>query len=375
MRTVAFGGESPGSAMRYFRADIPARSLEGSGWAARSYDCLLAPTSKIEIARDPRLRGTDMARPTLSEPPDVITLRMRDDLDITNIEAPPNMPEQVERARAAGQVVLYDIDDDYWRIPEWSPAYEARSNWDRRRRAHDLDLMAAMIEACDAVTASTDAVAESVRENTNARQVYVMRNGIDPADFSEPRRHDGPLRVGWMGSVTFHGEHLTSILGALDVVGDVGAEFWHYGASRDLRASILHDKIPAPVTAIEWRNFDALRPLLAQVDVAIIPRWMGNAFAEGHSTSSGLEWAVSGVPYIATETAEYARLAALGCGEVVSDTDAWRDALKRILDAPRTYRRRLARRAREVAIREHGLGPTGFRWANVLAEVCRRAGS
>lgn len=357
--------------MRYFRADIPARAVSHFGWDAYSYDCLLAPTSKIEIAREPRLRGTSMLAPVATDPPDVITLRMRDDLDITNIDAPPNMPEQVLRARAAGQIVLYDIDDDYWKIPEWSPAYDAKSSWDQRRRAHDVELMAAMMEACDAVTVSTDAVAASVRANTKCTRVYVMRNGIDLMDFGTPKRHDGPLRVGWMGSVTFHGEHLVSIMDALEVLGDYGAEFWHFGASRDLRASSLHDRIPAPVVGLEWRNFDLLMPLLCQVDVALIPRWMGNTFAEGHSTSSGLEWAASGVPYIATRTKEYADLSAKGCGWVASDIDQWRDALKRLLGAPRTYRKSVARRARDTALKEHGLAATGTRWAEVLAEVCR----
>lgn len=363
--------------MRYFRAEIPARSLAPYGWECSSYDCLLAPNSKAEIARDPRLRGTDMDAPRVTEPPDVITIRMRDDLDVTNLDAPPNMPEQIERARAAGQVVLYDIDDDYWKIPEWSPAYDATSEWDKRRRAHDVALMGAMMEACDAVTVSTDAVAASVRANTTCERVYVMRNGIDLDDFPTPRRHDGPLRVGWMGSVTFHGEHLVSMVDALDVLADYGAEFWHYGATRDLRAEVLHNKIPAPVVGLEWRNFDLLMPLLCQCDLALIPRWMvGNAFAEGHSTSSGLEWAASGVPYLATETREYRMLAEKGCGRVVpnlsdgrADLDAWRHALKDLLGSPRTYRKSVARRARDTAEREHGLATTGRRWAEVLGEL------
>jgi len=372
--TIAFGGESRGSAMRYFRAEIPARAIAPYGWDAYSYDCLLAPTSKIEIDRDPRLRGTDMDDPRDVMPADVITLRMRDDLDVTNIHAPPDMPEQVERARAAGQVVLYDVDDDYWKIPEWSPAYDAKSEWDKRRRAHDVELMGAMMEACNAVTVSTDAVAASVRENTACTEVYVMRNGIDLDDFPAAKRHAGPLRVGWMGSASFHGEHLISIADALDVLGDYGAEFWHFGTGRDLRCEVLHNKVPAPVVGLEWRNFDLLMPLLSQVDIAIIPRWMGNSFAEGHSTSSGLEWAAAGVPYIATRTAEYAALAAKGCGRVAGTIAEWRKAFRDLLGAPRTYRRSLARRGRDTAEREHGLEPTALSWLDMLDEVCVKAG-
>lgn len=368
--------------MRYFRADVPARSLDGSGWDTCSYDVLLAPKTKIEILRDPRLRVTNMndvyapdanermRRVVTEPPPDVLTLRMRDDLDVTNLEDPPHVPEDVERARAAGQIVIYDIDDDYWKIPEWSPAYDAKSEWDKRRRAHDVGLMTEMMEACDAVTVSTDAVRRSVLDNTACERVYVMRNGIDLDDFPTAKRHDGPLRVGWMGSATFHGEHLISMAEALDVLGDYGAEFWHYGTSRDLNCEVLHHKIPAKVVGLEWRNFHLLLPLMGDVDVALIPRWMGNTFAEGHSTSSGLEWAAAGVPYIATSTAEYAALAKKGCGRVVSTLAEWRQALRDLLGAPRTYRKSVARRARDTAEREHGLGPTGRRWAEVLDELC-----
>lgn len=374
--SVAFGGESPGSAMRYFRADIPAQSLAPFGWDAYSYDCLLAPESAVEIAADPRLRGTDMHAPELVAPADVITLRMRDDLNITDLDAPPNMPEQIHRAREAGQVVIYDIDDDYWKIPEWSPAYEAKSSWDQRRRAHDVELMAKMMEACNAVTVSTEPVRRSVLANTACRHVYVCRNGIDPDHFTQGKRHTG-LRVGWMGSVTFHGEHLRSMIDTLDTLAKVKAEtgqsveFWHFGAARDLGTSVFQSRIPVPVVSITWRNFDDLIPLLGEVDVAIIPRWKGNAFAEGHSTSSGLEWAAAGVPYIATRTAEYAALAELGCGWVVESHDEWRAAFWKLLTGPRTMRRSIARRARETAIREHGLHATGARWAQVLDEVRR----
>jgi hypothetical protein len=359
--------------MRYFRADIPARAIARYGYETFSYDCLLAPNSRIEIDREPRLRGTDMIEPVVTPPPDVITLRMRDDLDVTNLDAPPNMPEQVERARAAGQVVIYDVDDDYWKIPEWSPAYNAQSQWDQRRRAHDVGLMQKMMEACDAVTVSTDAVRRSVMENTTCEHVYVARNGIDPADFTQGRRHDGPLRVGWMGSATFHGEHLLSMIDALDVLDKFGAEFWHYGAARNLETEALHRRIGVKVVSLEWRNFPQLIPILGTVDIAIIPRWMGNSFAEGHSTSSGLEWAAAGVPYIATYTGEYADLAAKGCGSVVSSVDEWRDALGRLLGGPRTYRKSVARRAYDTAVREHGLDAVGERWAQVIEEVSTRA--
>lgn len=372
MPSIAFGGESPGSAMRYFRADIPAKSVAAFGWDAYSYDCLLAPNTAAEIANEPRLRGTDMHDPAFGpwmHIPDVITLRMRDDLDVTNLDAPPNMPEQIERARAAGQVVLYDIDDDYWKIPEWSPAYDAKSEWDKRRRAHDVRLMGKMMEACDAVTVSTDAVRQSVLDNTTCERVCVMRNGIDLDDFPLHRKHDGPLRVGWMGSATFHGEHLISIADALGVLNDYGAEFWHFGATNDLYAQTMYHKIGVTVVGTSWRNFDLLMPLLGQCDIAIIPRWMGNSFAEGHSTSSGLEWAAAGVPYIATHTAEYAALSAKGCGTVVKTVDEWRGALKKLLDAPKTYRRSVARRARDTALREHGLEATGQRWDEVLMEL------
>ena len=373
MITVAFGGESPGSAMRYFRADIPAVAVRRLGYDAYSYDWLLAPESRIEIEREPRLRGTDMIEPVVTPPPDVITLRMRDDLNIADIEAPPNMPEQITRARDAGQVVIYDVDDDYWKIPEWSPAYAAKSQYDQRRRAHDVELMGAMMEACDAVTTSTEAVARSVRENTACTRVYVCRNGLDPSDFTWGKRHEGALRVGWMGSATFHGEHLLSMIDALDVLEKFGAEFWHFGAARNLETEALHRRIGAKVIGLEWRNFPQLIPLLGNVDVAIIPRWMGNSFAEGHSTSSGLEWAVSGVPYIATHTGEYADLAAKGCGSVVSGVDEWRDALCRLLGGPRTYRRSVARRAHDTAVREHGIESVGERWAQVIEEVSARA--
>src|ERR1700722_14353951 len=120
-RTACFGGESLGSAQRYFRAEIPARSLHNFGWHTETANYPLFPTSDAELKEfGPFIRGwngpgTDMASPR--RPCPVVTLRIMDDVVIhpgtgrmaTNYRM-ENMARDIGRAREAGQIVLYDID-------------------------------------------------------------------------------------------------------------------------------------------------------------------------------------------------------------------------------------------------------------------------
>ncbi len=333
--------------------------------------------SATEISRDPRLRAHQSTLETFEDVvPDVITIRLMDDVDLLDLEKarnPAEMPDSIRRAREAGQVVLCDLDDDVWNIPDWNPAKRNKHQVSKKSRAYDLDCLEANIAASDGVMVTTPHVAEMVEKHVPGANVWVMRNGIDPKDFEVPHRKHKRLRVGWMAPGYSYWPHLEPMVSALSVLDEFDAEFAHLGwtPETDERTQDMWAKIPCEnVIGLEWTPFEGLAKNLATCDVAIIPRlWSG--FVEGHSHSSGLEWACASVPFLVQHSMEYQRLSSLGAGVVCTSLPSWELMLRELLgDAEK--RKRLAVDGKKAAIKHHGLAATGRAYHELFTGLLAR---
>lgn len=390
-KSVCFGAERGNGACRYFRGEIPAQALVPFGWDTSVSAYMLTPQTADEIRKDPRIRGWGGPGTDIDEPADIVTLRIMDDI-VIDPEQPgavaddytmDSMAADIRRAREAGQVVLYDIDDDIWNIPLWSPASRAMHKEIKGLRAVDLDVVDANIKACDGVVTPTRYLADELRQRFPDVPVYVLPPGIDPApydavDFDEPTlgwigqkiykpKADRKLQVGWMGAISHHLQHLRSMQVALDCLPALDAEFTRLGWIPSDRSELLLAEVPCRVHQVPWGGVDRLPAKLAQLDVGIIPR-VDEPFHQGQSITSGLQYAAAGVPFVATGTKEYRELAKLGCGTTVHTIAQWRHALSYYLrDADE--RRAEAEHARKTALEHYGLEATGRRYNDVLSAL------
>jgi glycosyltransferase involved in cell wall biosynthesis len=389
--SVCFGAESGNGACRLFRAEIPAKALEPFGWQTSVSAYMLTPQTADEIKKDPRIRGWGGPGTEVDEPADIVTLRINDDV-VIDPEQPgavaddyrmDSMAADIRRAREAGQVVLYDIDDDLWNIPLWSPASRAMHKMLPGLRAVDLDVVNDNIAACDGVVTPTKYLADELRHRFPEVEVFVLPPGIDPApydavDFDEPSlgwigqkiykpKGDRKLQVGWMGAISHHLQHLRSMQTALDCLPALGAEFTRLGWIPSDRSEILLAEVPCRVHQVPWGGVDRLPAKLAQLDVGIIPR-VDEPFHQGQSITSGLQYAAAGVPFIATATGEYVELAQLGVGLTTWQISGWRAALTRLL-SDATFREEHAAESRKIALEHYGLEATGRRYNDVLSTL------
>jgi len=303
-----------------------------------------------------------------------MTLRIMDDVTIDTRSGGVDtayhrgsMAGDIHRARERGQVILYDIDDDLWHIPEWSPAARAMHKLDPSVRAYDLEVIRANIEACNGVITSTDYLVDIITKQGFGVPVYLQRPGIDPRDYAVEKTKDRPLRVGWMGSMSHHLPHLRTVMDALDVLPKYGAEFVHMGHIHgDGSHHHLRD-LPCEWTQLPWGDVQTVPGMLAQVDIGIIPR-MPDEFHQGQSVTSGLQYAAAGVPFLVSPSAEYERLETMGAGKVCRGVNDWRQALSDLLEFP-TSRNFEAARARECVAISFGLEATGRRYVELLEEL------
>lgn len=362
-RTAGFGGTAD-TALRYFRADVPAKGLRRYNWRVDVEPLVICERT----GPDGRFKPWNGVSRPWPEYPTVMVLRATNDFSWAT-DTHGTLIDDVARARDAGQIVVLDLDDDLWHIPEWS---EAAKSVKGVHAPVDLPMLDKLVAAVNAVTVSTPRIASVVADRAPSAQTWLMRNGIDITDFYPHEPTEGRrLRVGWMGGARFHGPHLRTMLEALDVLPAHDAEFIHMGwiPERADDSDELSDAIRAVAPGIvlgwmDWMPYSKLRQALAHIDIGIIPR-MPDEFHEAQSTSSGMAYAAAGVPFIAQGTGEYRRFADEGAGIIASTVDDWRGALDLLLSSEEA-REGAARRGYRAVSLCHGVGRVGNDWRMCL---------
>ena len=263
-------------------------------------------------------------------------------------------PEAVALARrltAAGLGVVWDCDDDVVR-PE-------------RRAGFD-----GMAEVVDVITTTNDALADRYREY-GARTVVPIPNFLTLPSLSHPRRrHEGTV-LGYIGWIDHQDDW--DALGLAEIVEDL------LDVHDDLRVESV-GPIDLRLPADRYRSygvlsFDQLPQAIAGFDLAIAPL----IDKPGNATRSDIklkEYAIAGVPWLASDYGPYA-----GCGEdqggrLVADDD-WFAALNALLCDGKAQRK-LAKRGQKWA-KDQTLERNASRWmgafqqASALAEERRGA--
>lgn len=358
--TAAFGGEE-NTALRYFRSDVPAKGLRRHGWTVAVEKFIVNGQGA-----DPRFAAWDGYHHP-GEPPDVAVLRCTNDSSWSE-QSHGTLPDDVARARDAGQAVVLDLDDDLWNIPQWS---EVTRNIQGTYPAIDLVMLNKLVGAVNAVSVSTQRIADVVSDHCPAAAVHVVPNGVDLLDFHPHEPVKGRnLRVGWMGGAKFHGPHLRTMIPALDVLPRHQAEFIHMGwvdeSSEQAYALMREVQEHAPDVIygwMDWMDYPRLRQALAHVDIGLIPR-VPSEFNEGQSTSSGMAYAAAGIPFLAAPSAEYRRFAEEGAGIVCETVDDWRAGLELLLS--NTNAREGAAVRGYQAVTRHSAAQVGKAWHEFL---------
>jgi hypothetical protein len=365
-RSVLFSAEEDHSPMWFYRAFWPAECLNAYGWAAEVTQYLAYPSTKREWEKDPRFRSADPIGRVTGEPTQFVTMRILDDMEVGGRCPLTDMPDAIGRAQAAGQVVVYDIDDDHWNLPPWHPLC-TQDVMNPRARFPEIGAITELCKVADGVLASTDSLAQSVRDNVPGAKVFTVRNGVNVSMFKPTRTEHGPLRLGYAANAEFHQralvEHAPYLAKALD---GRDVEFWHLGSPMDgLMAKILGPDFPVPIVEEPWVDYEDLGLQLAKVDIGMVIR-QPSIFNEGQSTTSGLAWSAAGKPFLATTSAEYRRLEeTAGVGYLATDPEDFGVGLAELIDRPDL--RCCDWRARVHD--HHGPKPTQAQYSNVFAEL------
>jgi glycosyltransferase involved in cell wall biosynthesis len=255
----------------------------------------------------------------------------------------PYVERLIQSVRSHGGVCLLDIDDllfdpaaFHWiDSPDFvDPLRAALYQEDMRR--HRLTL-----EACAAVTASTDFLAEQARRL--GKPAWVHRNAFSHemlalSQAAVQRRwrppHSGRVVIGYASGTPTHDRDFEVARPAIQEVlrSYPQAELWLVGPldpGQDWEA--LAGRVRT-YPFVPWRELPAL---LAQFDINLAPLVVDNPFAQSKSEIKYMEAALVLVPTIASPTEAYRFAIRSGeNGLLAASPQEWAEALRRLVEQP-----------------------------------------
>lgn len=238
------------------------------------------------------------------------------------------LPHQIEVAKSLGQRIVVDIDDFYHALHEDNNAFHATDP--EKNKVRNRDIYQTIISLADLVTVSTPLLADFYRQfNPN---IHVVRNFVYPPQFH--RRdvtRDKPV-LGWVGALGFRSGDVETLTWLGDFLEDNDLMFHHsgwqpqHGYDFAQRAGIN----PKRLTTSPMRPFTHYHDMFS-FDIGLVPL-NRIPFNEAKSYLKGLEYAVSGIPFVAEGLPEYKRLADAGVGRVADSPEEWVQHLTALLN-------------------------------------------
>lgn len=145
-----------------------------------------------------------------------------------------------------GKKILWELDDDLWNIPDWSPAYETYKTDETKKH---LDWF---LENSDHIIVSTQPLAEEVKKRSN-RPVTVLPNLVDLEIWSSTETwNTGEVKILWCGS-PYHEKDIEGLVQPLhQLLKDV-----------DNIKVVFFGDIPmsmAEFQRVRWQNYGFLIP-------------------------------------------------------------------------------------------------------------------
>lgn len=267
----------------YHRGALPAMELNKHG-----YDNHLA--WRFQVASDGHIRTMD-PEGNWHDPDVLYTQRWMSE----------HATDQMLRARASGQIVIADLDDDFWSLGKTNSAYYTTDP--KNNPTFNRDHYWNMLGACDAITVSTRALQRRV-EKLNV-PTYIVRNAIDINQWEQNDPSSDGM-IGWIGGIQWRAHDLEILRPSLpQFLTDHDLPIYHGGDSSVAGVPKFYTKmgidptqtrcVVAPLCQIhEYTR------LWAPLNVSLIPLERCG-FNESKSWLKALESCAAGIPYIVSD--------------------------------------------------------------------------
>jgi glycosyltransferase involved in cell wall biosynthesis len=312
--------------------------------------------------------------------------RVADGMDAVVLQRVPatvHVLELVERWRAAGVLVVFDVDDlivDPTLVDE-IPGLQTLDPPERERYVDGLHRYRTTLEHCDGVIVPTSPLAGSIARTTGL-PVAVVPNALglvelrlaDAASRSAAaarRSVDGRIRLSYFSGSDSHQPDL-------DMISEALAEVLR--ARPDVHLLLVGRIAPSPNLAgfgdrVRHRGVQPwvrLYEQLADVDVNLAPLVQPSEFNEAKSAIKWLEAGAVGVATVASATGPFAGAIDDGrTGVLCRSPDDWYERVVELVDDS-ARRRQLGRAAQREVELAHGPHVTAFAYLDALDDLAAR---
>jgi len=338
-----------GAPMRY-RARLPAEAIG-----------LRGVPSDVRHYRDPDVEGLAAAA---------------DAIVVYRVPATPQVLALIERHRARGATVVFDVDDLIFDpdLAEEIPALRLLPDDEAALWLEGVRRYRTTMEACDAYIGSTPRLVEHAREVVGIDS-YLFENGVGTAlgaacDIAlRRRRRPGPLRVGYLSGTTTHDDdwrHVEeAVIGVLEQRPDV--ELWLGGHLQPTETALA--RLDRRVRRLPFLPWHELPEILRDLDVNLAPLEPESRFNDAKSAIKWLEAALVATPTIASPSAPFVDVMDGSRNGWLADApDEWTKVLGEVLDDPEA-RALAGARARRAAVLRWSPHLQGERYLDILATV------
>jgi O-antigen biosynthesis protein len=238
------------------------------------------------------------------------------------------IPRQIELAQSLGQKIVVDLDDYYQGLTPANKAYRMThpdKNKNVNREHYEKSIMLA-----DVLTVSTPFLKDFYDKQRD--NVYIVRNGVNMNQFTKVKHINNKPVIGWAGAVSYRNNDLEILSEWLpDFLEEHDLYFHHAG-------HVAGEKNAGEVIGINPQRIktNPLVPITEyaeglKFDIGLIPL-NDIPFNYAKSNIKGLEYAASGIPFIASDTPEYRLLHNDGVGRIATTPADWKAHAEQLLD-------------------------------------------
>lgn len=237
----------------------------------------------------------------------------------------------IELAKSYGQTVIIDTDDHFEQLPEDNLAFVTTDP--KRNPMNNREHLISTYSVADGIITSTKFLEERMKRYN--KNVYRVPNSLDHKSFIYRLDNAGVKpTIGWVGMMMWRVEDLKCVSGPIKtVVQKHDLNFHHSGIMLD-KPMWIADALGIEESRVT--GFSGARPqyyghIFMPIDIGIVPL-TNNQFNEAKSSLKGMEYALSGIPFVASDTQEYRDLAEEGAGRIAKTNKDWLKHLNKLID-------------------------------------------
>jgi len=274
--------------------------------------------------------------------------------------------DYISRARAMGQTIIADLDDWFDGLPTTNIAFDtthpkADPLWNRNHMISAYRHMNGLITSTKFLN--------DYYKNSNPNVIQVD-NSLNPSDFIRRADvcHDKPV-VGWAGMMLWRQHDIVQLQGWLgDFLEKYDLRFYQAGIDPNNPLQLAHAAKINPdrfygVTGCSAKNYGNL---LMPIDIGIVPLEKVS-FNEAKSGLKGMEYAFTGIPFVATDTEEYKRLVSDGAGNLARRNRDWTRELEKLLDP--AVRKEQSDRGHQTVMEKYNINVVVNKWIDTIVYI------